>query len=130
LQIGAGLFASELAINRIDENAVANSIMRLSFIFHEARHSDGNGPSLGFTHSLCPKGHDYENELACDESLNGAYSVGASMAREMMMACQDNCSERDKEMLKIFILDSYNRIQTKTHLNTNTKYWNATPEKI
>ena len=130
LQIGAGLFSANLAINRMDENAVANSIMRLAFYFHEGRHSDGHGTGLGFTHSVCPKGHDYENEFACDESLNGAYSVGAAMAREMMMACNTNCSERDKEMLKIFLIDNYNRVQTKTHLNTAAKYWDPTPEKL
>lgn len=130
LQIGAGLFSPELSINRIDPNAISNSIFRLSFFFHEARHSDGKGASLGFTHSVCPSGHDYEDEMACDESLNGSYSVGAVMAREMMLACKDNCSERDKEMLKIFIIDNYNRIQTKTHLNTNAKYLDTTPENI
>lgn len=130
LQIGTGLFSPDLAINRNDPNAIANSIFRLAFFFHEARHSDGNGASLGFTHSSCPAGHDYEDELACDESLNGSYTVGAVMAREMMLACKDNCSERDKEMLKIFIIDNYNRVQTKTHLNSNAKYLDATPEKL
>jgi hypothetical protein len=130
LQIGAALFAPQLAINRIDDKALANSILRLSFYFHEARHSDGNGTSLGFAHSICPQGHDYENEFACDESLNGAYSVGAAIAREMVMACDTGCSERDKEMLKIFILDNYNRLQVKTHLNTPAKYWDPTPEKL
>lgn len=130
LQIGAGLFSPELSINRIDPNAISNSIFRLAFFFHEARHSDGQGTSLGFTHSACPAGHDYENELACDESLNGSYSVGAVMAREMMLTCNDNCSERDKEMLKIFIIDNYNRVQAKTHLNTNPRYRDATPEKL
>ncbi len=130
LQLGEGLFSPGLAINRIDPNAIANTILRLSFIFHEARHSDGNGESLGFTHSVCPHGHDYENEIACDESLNGAYSVGAVIAKEMLMSCGEDCTERDKEMLKIFILDNYGRIQTKTHQGLSPKYWDTTPEKL
>ena len=130
LQIGAGLFDPHLAINRTEPNAIANSIFRLSFLLHEARHSDGHGPSLGFTHSLCPKGHDYEGELACDESLNGAYSVGAYLAREMMLACDDQCSDRDKEMLKIFIIDNLNRIQNKTTTGQNSTNWDISPEEI
>jgi hypothetical protein len=130
IQIGAGLFAPELAINRLDDKALANSIFRLVFFFHEARHADGNAESLGFTHSICPKGHDYQDEPACDESLNGAYSVGAVMARELMLSCDERCSERDKEMLKLFLIDNYNRIQTKTHLDTNSKYWDPQPEKL
>lgn len=130
LQIGAVLFSPQLSINRMDPDAFANSIFRLAFMFHEARHSDGQGSSLGFAHSVCPRGHDYENELACDESLNGAYSVGAAMAKQMMLGCGENCSERDKEMLKIFIIDNYNRVQTKTHLNTDAKFWNTSPEKL
>ncbi len=130
IRIGTGLFASDLAINRLDPHAYANSIKRLSVLFHEARHSDGNGDSLGFTHSVCPPGHDYQGELACDTSANGAYATGASIARELMLACNDQCTDRDLDMLKIFIMDNYNRIQTKVLNTQNNLYLDTTPEEI
>ena len=115
IQIGEGLFAPELTINRQDPDALANSIFRLGTFFHEARHSDGNGKSLGFMHMTCPKGHDYEGQPACDESLNGPYTVGALMMTEMAKACEENCSEKDKSTLKMLVLDSANRIMATTH---------------
>lgn len=130
IQIGEGLFMKELTLNNQNPNSVANSINRLATFFHEARHSDGNGSSLGFAHSNCPTGHDYAGSAACDENLNGPYTVGATMALEMLKGCEDSCTEREKEMLKLVVLDSKNRIMTKTHKGSPAIFWDGTPESL
>lgn len=130
IQIGEGLFAPELTINNKNPDALANSIFRLGTFFHEARHSDGNGASLGFMHTICPAGHDYEGQAACDENLNGPYTVGALMMAEMAKACDENCSEKEKETLKMLVVDSASRIMTTTHKGEKSKAWDATPESL
>lgn len=130
IQIGEGLFAPELTVNNDDQDALANSIFRLGTFFHEARHSDGNGKSLGFMHTLCPAGHDYAGQAACDENLNGPYTVGALMMAEMSKACESNCSEKDKQTLKLMVLDSASRILTKTHKGEASSVWDASPESL
>lgn len=131
IQIGEGLFAPELAVNRSNENAMANTISRLATFFHEARHSDGNGQSLSFAHAVCPDTHDYAGAAACDENLNGPYSVGQVMINEMLQTCEnDKCSESDKEILNLLIIDNASRILTRTHKNENAKNWDATPESL
>ncbi|MFA6237792.1 MAG: hypothetical protein WC635_10730 [Bacteriovorax sp.] len=130
IQIGEGLFAPELTVNNSNPESMANSIFRLGTFFHEARHSDGNGKSLSFLHISCPTGHDYEGQPACDENLNGPYTIGTVMMAEMSKACDETCSEKDKETLKILVLDSANRILTKTHKGEKSTVWDANPEGI
>lgn len=131
IQIGEGLFAPELTVNKENENALANSIFRLGTFFHESRHSDGNGSSLGFMHAICPAHHDYEGQPACDENLNGPYTVGALMMAEMAKACDEStCSESDMQTLKLLVLDSANRIMTTTHKGEKARVWDATPESL
>ncbi len=130
IQIGEGLFAPELTINRENENALANTIFRMGTFFHEARHSDGNAESLGFTHATCPETHDYAGAAACDENLNGPYTVGKVMLDEMTNACGDKCSEADKEILNLMIIDNASRILKTTHKGEEAKNWDATPESL
>lgn len=130
IQIGEGLFVSQLTVNNQNQNALANSINRLGTFFHEARHSDGNGESLAFAHSPCPTGHDLAGAYACDENLNGPYTVGAAMTTEMLKSCGDACSERDKEILKLIILDSQNRVMKTTHTGQPAVNWDPTPESL
>lgn len=130
IQIGEGLFAPELTINKNNQDALANSISRLGTFYHEARHSDGNGLSLGFTHAICPKGHDFEGQAACDENLNGPYTVGALMIAEMAKACEEKCPESDKETLKLLVIDSANRIMTTTRKGEISTDWDSSPESL
>jgi hypothetical protein len=130
IQIGEGLFAPELTINRGDENALANSIFRLGTFFHEARHSDGHGTSLGFTHAICPEGHDYAGAAACDENLNGPYTVGRVMLDEMTKSCEANCSEADREILNLMIVDNASRILNTTHKGEAATAWDDQPESL
>lgn len=129
IMVGEGLFHPKLTINPENPNAVANSFNRLATFFHEARHSDGNASSLGFAHSKCATG-DLAGEYACDENLNGPYTVGAQMTVEFIKACDGNCSERDKETLKAIALDSFSRVMKTTYKGTAATDWDATPEKL
>lgn len=130
IQIGEGLFMKEITVNNDNPDSIANSINRLGTFFHEARHSDGNGSSLSFAHSPCPTGHDYAGAYACDEGLNGPYTVGAVMVKEMLKGCADSCSEKEKQILKIIVLDSQNRIMHTTRKGTPAVEWDARPESL
>jgi len=131
IQIGEGLFSPDLTINLENPDALSNSIFRLGTFFHEARHSDGNGKSLIFAHATCPAGHDYEGAAACDDNLNGPYTVGTLMINEMRKTCTDEtCSARENEVLKMIIIDNASRILTTTSKGEAATNWDATPESL
>lgn len=108
LQVGEGLFFKKFLLN---ENllAPANSISRLATLFHEARHSDGNGKSTSFMHAFCPIGHSYSGLPACEAAGNGPYSVGALSQRHLLQNC-DSCSTAEKTALTAGVADSFNRV--------------------
>ena len=130
IQIGEGLFLDGLSVTPSKPNAIANSLKRLSTFFHEARHSDGNGVSLAFAHSVCPAGHNYAGSPACDENLNGPYTVGAIFTTELLKACDESCSEVEKTELKADIVDSYSRVLKTTLKGTPAVLWDAAPESL
>jgi hypothetical protein len=110
IQIGEGLFvkrSTQLATSTLTD--IENSLARISTMFHEARHSDGNGKTLGMMHAICPKGHSYAGFGACDFSLNGSYSVGAYSMKAMAENCSD-CNAAQKEVLRLDYMDSFSRI--------------------
>jgi hypothetical protein len=109
IQIGAGLFLERLRVNPQFQDAGANALSRLSTLFHESRHSDGHGATLGFMHAICPAGHDYAGYPACDKNLNGPYTVGAQVLKTLAQACGD-CSTKEKTVLKMIEADSRSRI--------------------
>lgn len=115
IMIGEGLFMRRLQINRQKDESVANSLGRLQTFFHEARHSDGHGKHLGFFHAVCPEGHDYAGVNACDRNMNGPYSIGSSLMKEFIKNCED-CSESEKEVMKLVWLDSLNRVIKDTEI--------------
>lgn len=108
LQVGEGLFYEDSMINT-DKTSAANSVSRISTLFHEARHSDGNGKSTGFVHSICPEGHDYEGHPACEVSGNGSYTIGALSGRHLLKNCT-SCSVEDQIVLSAVITDSFDRV--------------------
>lgn len=130
IQVGEGLFDPRLTVNPENDKSLANSLNRLATFFHEARHSDGNGVSLAFAHSKCPAGHDMAGQYACDENLNGPYTVGAVMMTEMIKSCDETCSPRDVEVLKAIALDSMSRIMKTTYKGTPAVDWDAAPESL
>lgn len=131
IQIGEGLFDRRFNINNSNPSAVSNSLHRLGVFFHEARHSDGHGESLAFVHTLCPKGHDYEGLAACDVTPNGAYGTSAGVVKELLKTCTDDlCTEREREILRLTILDSENRILNKSYKHLPANSLNSNPEKL
>jgi hypothetical protein len=138
-QIGKPLFemAGDMTPEQQKEHEYVLTAMRLSVYFHEARHSDGHGKSLGFMHAICPQGHDYEGLPACDSSLNGAYTVGAEILKTFLKNCK-NCSEADQQVLALMYLDSTSRVMpTVDELESDgsvkkakPKVWDAAPEGL
>lgn len=113
LKVGEGMFRPRFQKKGFtDTSAPIYSIFRLEVLFHEARHSDGNSGSLGFPHTVCPVGHDFEGLFGCDLSLNGAYVVGAHALKVLTASCTD-CPMPAREALKLLMLDSFNRVLQK-----------------
>ena len=130
LQIGEGLFNRRFNINNNEPDSISNSIHRLGVLFHEARHSDGHAESLAYVHALCPRGHDLEGFYACDENSNGPYTVSAQVVSEMLKACGDLCTEREREILLLTVLDSQSRVLQNTFTGEAVENWNAKPEMV
>jgi hypothetical protein len=133
VQIGEGLFHERLRVNPERVDLPANRLGRLSTYFHEARHSDGNGKSLGFAHAMCPVGHAYQGYYACEKNLNGPYTIGAMVLKKLTEACSD-CSAKEKTTLQMIQADSLSRVlksyKNKSGLTENAKVWNTAPEKV
>jgi hypothetical protein len=135
MKIGEGLFKPILGRygwTGTDIDTETSRLIRLGALFHEARHSDGNGSSLGFFHARCPEGHDYAGRVVCDRSLNGAYAVGGLVERNLLKQC-DKCTVAEKEAHRLYIYDSFNRIihVTRDVLGTRASVMmDATPEEV
>ena len=124
VQIGEGLFyLFEKRLPKSPQDSMAKSLARLSTLFHEARHSDGHGKSLGFFHAVCPEGHHLAGYSACDRNLNGPYTVGALVQQLMTESC-DTCSVEEKEVLRLNYLDSFGRVIQET----SSVDWDDRPE--
>lgn len=108
LQVGEGLFLERFLLNK-NPLAVSNSISRLGTLFHEARHSDGNGKSTGFLHFTCPAGHAYATFAACEASANGSYTIGGLSERHMLANCS-SCNKQEQNALAAKVVDSFSRI--------------------
>lgn len=112
VQVGSGLFSKTNITKDIADASIIHRLVRLETFFHEARHSDGHGKSLGFFHATCPKGHPFEGYAACDRNLNGPYSVGAAVLKALKSACETtlNCSEKEKAQMDLAIADNLDRV--------------------
>lgn len=130
VQIGASFITTLINPSKKKIKAWSNSIFRLGTLFHEARHSDGNGHSLAFVHAVCPRGHAYEGARACDENLNGPYTIGAHMIAEMAKECDVNCSVMDKETLLLATYDYFGRVLSHPHQGLKSTDWDPNPESL
>jgi len=126
IQVGEGLFYDGFYGESVAKDSPIRKAFRMSTFFHEARHSDGNGKSMGFLHALCPPGHDYENMNACDRNTNGPYTVGALMDEHLAKTCAD-CSEAERETIRLMGLESRSRILPEKDGSPATA-WDAAPE--
>lgn len=124
LMIGDGLFPVAGSKSVLATDTAALAIFRLGTLFHEARHSDGNGVSAGFLHAVCPDGSDYSGLTACDRNSNGPYTVGAMFTRDLTSACTD-CTVAGKEWLKLAYLDSFSRM---IGSEADSPAWDDAPE--
>jgi hypothetical protein len=126
IQIGEGLFHKDVFGEEIPSHSPVRSAFRMATFFHEARHSDGNGKSLGFLHGLCPADHDLAGLGGCDRNLNGPYTVGALMQEHMVVHCS-NCSMAEREALRVMALESRSRLISQKDGSPAVE-WDATPE--
>jgi hypothetical protein len=90
-----------------------HSVFRLATFFHEARHTDGRGSSLGFLHSICPASHSYAGLPACDVPGNGPYRIGGLFINSVINDCSQ-CSEGQKDALRILRNDNLSRVLSLT----------------
>ena len=81
-------------------------LRRLGLLFHEARHSDGNGSDAGYPHVTCPSGHSSASKLACDATPTGAYMIQSRFLQAAAEGCTE-CSASEKTIL------SYEAFQAK-----------------
>lgn len=109
-KIGEGLFTPLLQNESNGHISFGNSLRRLAVYFHEARHSDGNGKSLGFLHAPCPDNKGVmAGRYACDRNLNGPYTIEGTFLRSAVDTCRD-CSRKEKEALRNVYADKFNRV--------------------
>lgn len=106
VEIGPGMFRPE---DRAKALSFTERVLRLKTLFHEARHSDGNGATLAFQHDFCPRNHPYEGEPACDYNLNGPYAVSAAVLKSVAGGCFQ-CTRAEKEELLLAAADSQSRV--------------------
>jgi hypothetical protein len=104
-----GLFTVGFYPNAENNMAMINSIHRLGVLFHEARHSDGSGRDMMFGHSTCPKDNAYAGQMACDDTLNGSYTVGALVIKEMLKNCSE-CTPEEIDTEKALLANHFYRV--------------------
>jgi hypothetical protein len=108
VQIGEGMFTDN-QVSGSRREAQVNRFLRLAVMFHEARHSDGNGAHAGFPHAKCLTG-SYAGRFACEEFSNGPYAVQAYSAAVFASACTQ-CTNSEYQTLLAFIGDYASRLQ-------------------
>lgn len=99
--------------------SIVDDLIRLFYLFHEARHSDGHGRTLALGHVTCPFTHKYAGFAVCDEGNNGAYAISAQFLKLFINNCYD-CSDSEKLYLKLLYDDAYERI-LKPHVKLDVK---------
>jgi hypothetical protein len=106
---------------------LADPLLRVSTLVHEARHSDctggvskqdlrllrsGKDPTrkdCGHLHADCPAGHPYAGYPACDDHPWGAYAVEADYMAAIAKTCQ-NCSAQDQKVATVVFADAASRV--------------------
>ncbi len=121
VKIGEGHFS----VNKVsgsDLSSKANRLLRLSVLFHESRHTDGNGSNAAFPHLKCTEG-DYKNSYACEGNTNGPYMVEWVLLKHFYDQCT-NCTSSELATLQLKIEDKLSR------LVSGYKMSDAKPEAI
>jgi len=121
IQVGEGYFISLLGRGHLKD--VPHTMSRIGTLFHEARHSDGNGLSRGFGHAVCPSG-TYAQKYACDDNLNGPYTIERLLIKGFAETCK-SCKPGTIDTLKLLQVDLKSRIIRRS---PGVKEWDDTPE--
>ena len=87
--------------------SVANGILRISILVHEARHSDGRGDNATFSHVSCSDGSEQSTlkflvGRNCDNALNGSYGLQAAFLDYAILACH-SCNAGEKSRLSWYL---------------------------
>lgn len=133
LQIGQDLVeinstrAGVIQLGDAYSSDLADPLLRVSTLVHEARHSDctggvskqdlrllraGKDPTrkeCGHLHADCPAGHPYAGYPACDDHPWGAYAVEADYMAAVAKTCL-NCSARDQKVATVVFADAASRV--------------------
>lgn len=121
IQIGEGHFSAN-RVSGTDLSSLANRLLRLTVLFHEARHTDGNGTNVAFPHRTCTSG-TYSGNAACEANLNGPYMVELVLLNHFYSQCT-NCSSSELSTFQAKIADKLSR------LTDDAAYSDPTPEAI
>ena len=108
IKIGEGLFSSSRT-SGFSQDSIAKKLIRLATLFHESRHSDGNGSNAGFPHSKCSSG-DFAGYYACESNTNGPYNLESMLLKHFYRSCY-NCSESELSAIQISASDAASRLQ-------------------
>lgn len=121
-KVGEGLFNPLFQNDENDYTSFADSIKRLAVYFHEARHSDGNGKSLAFSHSPCPENKGaLAGRYGCDRNQNGPYTIEGTFLRSAVDSCRE-CNRREKEALRNIYVDKFNRVLTEGIISKSNEF--------
>lgn len=124
LLIGEGLFSKDVRGAEGELDGLASSYRRISTLFHEARHGDGNGDSLIFGHVVCTSG-DFVGEQVCDSFTNGAYTAGKIILQKLAAHCSaEDCTDVERAGLDLVIADAASRV------NAGATEGDQRPERI
>lgn len=137
MQIGPNFFDTTDSLDTTDTQRrgfrTIKSLYRLSVLFHEARHSDGNANAgtLSFAHLICPSdgsvGEEYEGLPACDDKANGAYNVGGQILTALEGVCDGVCSQQETSVLETIHLDIMSRLLVD---DIDANYGDGSPEPL
>jgi hypothetical protein len=116
---------------------IAQKLFRLSILFHEARHSDGNGKSMGFFHNICPTHHRYSGHDACDASGNGPYTISGLVLKQLLQNYKYQISKTSHDLLTHMAEDFLDRnissrrsVQVHSGPHSDALFWDDTPEGV
>lgn len=121
IKIGEGLFSNSRT-SGFGADSLASRLLRLGTLFHESRHSDGNGDNAGFPHTKCPSG-EFKDRYACESNTNGPYNLEAMLLKHFYQNCI-NCTETELSAIQISAADAASR------LLPNAVKPNASPEFV
>ncbi len=107
IKIGEGLFSNSRT-SGFGADSLASRLLRLGTLFHESRHSDGNGDNAGFPHTKCPSG-EFQDRYACESNTNGPYNLEAMLLKHFYRNCI-NCSETELSAIQISAADAASRL--------------------